>query len=618
MEPWEQVIAAATPDQIERFGLDSQAETLDPSAQQRWFAEQNTATTGLELPNGIPPSVTTDSENTQTEVPAVVPNPGPPSNSPTVSISREDLPLPAFPPPQSNSPFRPSPAQLPPSAKTSILPDQHTVALPKPTANDEAPEVQVTRDPAQATPVPERRLIPEFPAPAGGAAILEGRTRMAPPDALAGHTPVAAVRPPSIRTDPGGLAGQDPRPDIQGAAAVPAYQNMGDTKPPRDASPGSRVARSSRPPTPPKSKGRPETLLPRNKEPVQGRTAELPAVSRPPTAAPANRRRRPPAPSSTAAPKKPGRKADPRPPSIEDKTKPPKRQPPMPAETAPLPEQIAHAETGAASPASQSGLTPDRSGANRAPATSQPSTPAAGPTGPDLAGRKAAPKSPHPVPDNVPVSSHGVGQPSPTRIVPAPHKPRQEETKELLVPEDLAESAKVTHSSETDKHSTRGENADATEDDLTFEVTLASDGRRGLAAMIDVLVVLMLVQGMAMLGVFGERFATLPSLDPDDLARTILDGSITLPAITFMLLFIGWSTASHTIVGRSIGKAMVRLQVIDRRTGERPGLPQAFLRSVMTLLGAACGGVGVLWLLVDRDRSALHDRVCKTHVIRDI
>ena len=67
--------------------------------------------------------------------------------------------------------------------------------------------------------------------------------------------------------------------------------------------------------------------------------------------------------------------------------------------------------------------------------------------------------------------------------------------------------------------------------------------------------------------------------------------------------------------GQTIGKMAAGLRVVDA-SGAPPGYFRAIVRAILGALGVALLGGGLVPLLVDPARRALHDRALKTRVIK--
>ncbi len=67
--------------------------------------------------------------------------------------------------------------------------------------------------------------------------------------------------------------------------------------------------------------------------------------------------------------------------------------------------------------------------------------------------------------------------------------------------------------------------------------------------------------------------------------------------------------------GRTLGMRAWHLRA-QRLTGELMSFSRALARAALGSLAWAAGGLGVLWLYVDREGLALHDRLTGTRVVR--
>ncbi len=79
-----------------------------------------------------------------------------------------------------------------------------------------------------------------------------------------------------------------------------------------------------------------------------------------------------------------------------------------------------------------------------------------------------------------------------------------------------------------------------------------------------------------------------------------------------VFLFFGWC---WTRGGQTLGLKTWKLQVVG--FNDQPiTWRQAALRYLGALLSWLCLGLGFLWILVDREKLAWHDRISKTRIIR--
>lgn len=130
----------------------------------------------------------------------------------------------------------------------------------------------------------------------------------------------------------------------------------------------------------------------------------------------------------------------------------------------------------------------------------------------------------------------------------------------------------------------------------------ASLWRRLAAAIYDLLVViaiLMVLTGLVVLARAGSPF------DPR--------------SVWFrLLLIVGWWAYfawSWTHGGQTLGMRAWRLALVGR-DGTAVSLWQATLRFAAAWLSTAAAGLGFLWVLVDRQRLAWHDRLSETLLVR--
>ncbi len=83
-----------------------------------------------------------------------------------------------------------------------------------------------------------------------------------------------------------------------------------------------------------------------------------------------------------------------------------------------------------------------------------------------------------------------------------------------------------------------------------------------------------------------------------------------LPVVFVLYCAAGWS-----LTGRTLGKALFGLRVVDR-AGGRP----SFSRSVVRALGYLISSIlwlGFLWAAVDSRHEAFHDKLARTRVVYD-
>jgi len=78
------------------------------------------------------------------------------------------------------------------------------------------------------------------------------------------------------------------------------------------------------------------------------------------------------------------------------------------------------------------------------------------------------------------------------------------------------------------------------------------------------------------------------------------------------LVYAGYFTGT---IGQTLGKMVTGLRVVDR-AGHPPGFLRAFVRGGLGAVGVALLGLGLLPMLFDPARRALHDRLLRMRVVR--
>ncbi len=81
------------------------------------------------------------------------------------------------------------------------------------------------------------------------------------------------------------------------------------------------------------------------------------------------------------------------------------------------------------------------------------------------------------------------------------------------------------------------------------------------------------------------------------------------------LLGLAYSGYFTGTIGQTLGKMVTGLRVVDR-AGHPPGFLRAFLRGGLGAVGVALLGLGLLPMLFDPARRALHDRLFRMRVVR--
>jgi uncharacterized RDD family membrane protein YckC len=132
----------------------------------------------------------------------------------------------------------------------------------------------------------------------------------------------------------------------------------------------------------------------------------------------------------------------------------------------------------------------------------------------------------------------------------------------------------------------------------------AYSGERARAAALDVALLTVL---WAIVVYFAGRAAhvELAGLRP---AWPYLAGYLAFLGLTYAGYFTGTT-------GQTLGKIAVGLRVVDAG-GRPPGYLRAFARAALGSVGVLAAGAGLIPMLVDPARRALHDRVLRTRVVK--
>jgi len=135
--------------------------------------------------------------------------------------------------------------------------------------------------------------------------------------------------------------------------------------------------------------------------------------------------------------------------------------------------------------------------------------------------------------------------------------------------------------------------------------TAAPLGRRTLAAIIDVLVLMAIDTAVVYLTL------QIGGLSWSD--RQILPKG---PLLAFLLVQnLGYFVA-FAAGGQSLGQMATGVAVVTLDADRPPSLGRALVRTVVWLALVACAGLGLLTIIFDRERRGLHDRAAGTRVAR--
>jgi uncharacterized RDD family membrane protein YckC len=126
---------------------------------------------------------------------------------------------------------------------------------------------------------------------------------------------------------------------------------------------------------------------------------------------------------------------------------------------------------------------------------------------------------------------------------------------------------------------------------------------RGLAAIIDLLVVLLIMSalygGLVLVRlVYSPAAFSLPSLN-----------AVFSTVVTFVVAVV-YLSGCWTVSGSTAGAVTMGLRVVGRRS-QRVSLPVGFLRAIACVVFP----IGLLWVVIDRQRRSLQDIVFRTRVV---
>ncbi|MFD0901636.1 RDD family protein [Actinomadura sediminis] len=143
---------------------------------------------------------------------------------------------------------------------------------------------------------------------------------------------------------------------------------------------------------------------------------------------------------------------------------------------------------------------------------------------------------------------------------------------------------------------------------------LASRWARLAAGIVDLLV-LSIVSGLISLPFVNWESVVDP--DPGEYAYNGAQAWTNMIAIIVGFLYF-W--LMHAKWGQTLGKMLLRIRVVREEDGGPVARSQAAARAAFySVLGGICGCIGfidVLWILWDRRKQALHDKIARTVVVK--
>ena len=131
-------------------------------------------------------------------------------------------------------------------------------------------------------------------------------------------------------------------------------------------------------------------------------------------------------------------------------------------------------------------------------------------------------------------------------------------------------------------------------------------GRRVVATLVDS-VIFGIVNA-----VFVSAFGTDEKTSGFDLTTLSTGGSLGL--LVFVLLYY---VLGEAFLGRTVGKLVTGIRVVDAQTGGRPGVLSAFVRTLLRIIDGLFGYLLALIVVVNSNRRRrLGDMAAKTLVVR--
>jgi uncharacterized RDD family membrane protein YckC len=105
----------------------------------------------------------------------------------------------------------------------------------------------------------------------------------------------------------------------------------------------------------------------------------------------------------------------------------------------------------------------------------------------------------------------------------------------------------------------------------------------------------------------------------DFFSMSLLKSQILYSKMTFFFLFLLISFSYFVYFlwkdGQTIGKMLLNIQVVSEE-GEPLGLFRVLCRTVLLPVSFLFLGLGVLWILFEKNRQAWHDKICRTFVVK--
>lgn len=140
----------------------------------------------------------------------------------------------------------------------------------------------------------------------------------------------------------------------------------------------------------------------------------------------------------------------------------------------------------------------------------------------------------------------------------------------------------------------------------TLATPLATSGDRFVAALLDGVI------GFAVFligGLLANILGVLPDLIAEPLVAIISLAAFLVPAVVIIV--------GEGRLGQTYGKHLMNMRVVSTHDGSLIGVPAAFGRSIVRVLGSYVFGLGLAWILWDRKHQGWHDKAVSSIVVKD-
>ncbi len=142
-------------------------------------------------------------------------------------------------------------------------------------------------------------------------------------------------------------------------------------------------------------------------------------------------------------------------------------------------------------------------------------------------------------------------------------------------------------------------------------VTYEGFGRRLLAGLVDLTLVVVVVVTLVLLGLATDEGQPRASALVADLSGLWTRG------LWLLAMILAAQTFFWTFLAATPGMLLLGCQVLRADSGRRLSLPRSLVRCAGLWLGLACLGAGVLWGIWDPRHQGLHDKLAGSVVVKE-